>query len=100
MNILSREGIYLFKLFLNLVGIEDNFSSEKQKELFARDLFIFNYDQFLTGETINECAATIFLPSLFRTKSKQKMQSMPVLIYYYCSENKRERERERERGNV
>lgn len=46
MNILSREGIYLFKLFLNLVGIEDNFSSEKQKELFARDLFIFNYDQF------------------------------------------------------
>ena len=100
MNILSHEGIYLFKLFLNLVGIEDNFSSEKQKELFARDLFIFNYDQFLTGEKINECADTIFLPSLFRTKSKQKMQSMPVLIYYYCSENKRERERERERGNV
>lgn len=29
MNILSREGIYLFKLFLNLVGIEDNFFSEK-----------------------------------------------------------------------
>lgn len=95
MNILSREGIYLFKLFLNLVGIEDNFSSEKQKELFERDLFIFNYDQFLTGEKINECADTIFLPSLFRTKSKQKMQSMPVLIYYYCSENKRERKRER-----